>query len=339
MITNKAILDTRDIKTQEPNPNQRHGAVILGGRAGSGKTTSAIVFACGMMSIKHPELLANTEKYEKYFYKDYTALSDKVGIIDTENRADRSADKIYADSKGRVYKVGKFQLISLKPPFHRDRILSAMDKLIKSGCEVIIIDSLTDWWNEASAEMSKKPMGAWQAFNLEHRDFIQQIFNNDKVSIILCVQAKDNTTMLKDPQTGKVEVKNLGLKLDIREKLTFEAQEIMMINDKHKARKFLKSDFDLFLDGQQLSPHHGAIYYAYQSGMMNEHAKYIYKIACLRDIYPGVADFITEWKTEKEIDESQPVRKLDTLLVAELYYKLVHHFIGIDDEIDEEDYE
>lgn len=103
--------------------------IALFGASGGGKTLTSLILAYGMMKEAYPDLP------EEVLWK-------KIGVIDTEHK--RSL--LYANNTIKGYKIGSFKYVELDAPYSTVRYQQAIELLKKSGCEVVIADSLSHAW-------------------------------------------------------------------------------------------------------------------------------------------------------------------------------------------------
>jgi len=160
----------------------------LVGGTGSGKSYSAMRLAKGIAG-------------EKPF-----------AVIDTENR--RALH--YADSF-------KFDHADLREPFRPESYAEAIKAADAAGYPVIVVDSAShvwaghggvlDWQEEeldriAGQDFGKREkckMAAWIKPKLSHKGMIQDLLQV-RAHVILCHRAEKKIEMVKNPQTGKLEM-------------------------------------------------------------------------------------------------------------------------------------
>lgn len=160
----------------------------LAGSSGSGKTFSAMRLAKGL------------------------AGDQRFAVIDTEaGRANHYADEFQFDHG------------DLTAPFRPDAYAAAIQAADKAGYPVIVVDStshehageggLLDWHDEeldrmAGDDWKKRDvmnMAAWVKPKRSHRQFMGKLLQV-RAHLILCFRAEQKVDMVKNPETGKLEV-------------------------------------------------------------------------------------------------------------------------------------
>lgn len=165
----------------------------MSGPSGSGKTYSALLLAKGIA----------------------TDMS-KVAIIDTENG---SAD-LYSQ-------LGDYNVLTLQAPYSPDRYIDAINECIKSGAEVLIIDSVSHEWegkggllesNELIAKTKFKgnTWAAWSETTPKHQRFLESIIT---APVHVITTARSKTDMI---QTEDKKIKKVGMKEIQREGFEYE---------------------------------------------------------------------------------------------------------------------
>ena len=164
----------------------------LAGAAGSGKTYSALMLACGITT------------------------PDKIFFIDTEA------------GRALAYREEfKFEYYMLKAPYTVERYRDAYDAALAAGAKVIIIDSATHehegvggileqaeavldrMAGDDYAKRERCNMIAWGKVKPPRTRFISHIMGQQVVTI-LCFQAKPKTKPMKDEKTGKIKPVDIG---------------------------------------------------------------------------------------------------------------------------------
>lgn len=199
------------------------GAIALVGPSGSGKTLGALYMAYGMMKAKYPDM------------EDYD-LWEKVGFIDTEHK--RSL--IYANLTKSGVKIGSFLHIDFPAPYSVDRYEAAVKAVVDAGAEVVVVDSLSHAWEADGGllDLQAKFGGKfqdWAKVNPHYKRFIDLVtgVTND-VHMINCIRTKQGYE-IDSGNTGKLEVKKLGLKPVQRDSLEYELQIVFNVNMDHIA--------------------------------------------------------------------------------------------------------
>lgn len=164
-------------------PVKRAGArivVAFAGVSGSGKTYTALQFACGLAG----------------------GDPSKVGMLDTENRR----GMLYADVLS-----SPFLYAPIEPPFSPARMIDAIDEFAKAGIEVLVVDSVSHEYEgtggilEMQAKMPRGPKG-WQIVKDKHKRFVNRLLQAP-FHVVVCVRAREKTdfTDAANPKSKGIE--------------------------------------------------------------------------------------------------------------------------------------
>lgn len=198
------------------------GSIALMGPSGAGKTLSSLKIAKGMMDKKYGDTITEDEKWKK------------VGYVDTEH--ERS--KIYANNSR--HGIGAFSHIDFKKPFSLDRYDDAVIALKKHGCEVIITDSLSHFWDGDGGILDLQQsyggtFQAWRDTNPHYENFISLVTGERHgLDMINCIRSKQ-AYEVGTSDTGKLKVEKLGLKPVQRDSLEYEFHIVFSIDMNHTA--------------------------------------------------------------------------------------------------------
>jgi hypothetical protein len=150
--------------------------ILLIGASNSGKTYSALTLASGM--------------------------GKSIGLVDTENKK----ASYYSDRFD-------FSIVDLKPPFTGERYKGAVEALLSSGIDVLIIDQITYEWGGSGGILSQvnenpanNDFAKWNEPSRRHADFIDYL-NFIKIPSIVCCRAKEQYEIQTDERGKKVPVK------------------------------------------------------------------------------------------------------------------------------------
>lgn len=220
-------------------------AVLIAGPSGAGKTLGALLVAYGMMKEKYPNL--SDEE-----------IWDKIGLIDTEH--ERSL--VYEGMEKQNVKIGQFLFIPLDAPYTVSRYDSAVKALKDAGAEVVVIDSTSHAWENDGGllDLQQSKGGnfqAWRDINPIYNQFIA-IATGEKyrVHTLSTARLKQEYAM-EQSETGKLQVKKLGLKTVQRDSLEYEFQIVFNVDMDHVARTS-KDNSGLFEERPGvLTPDHG----------------------------------------------------------------------------------
>jgi len=176
--------------------------MALQGCAGSGKTYSSLLLA---------KSLSNN---------DFT----KVAVIDTENG---SAD-LYAH-------LGKYNVITLQPPFTPEVYIEAIELCEKAGMLTIVIDSISHCWDyilECHSNMTGNSFTNWGRVKPRHKAFIDKILQSD-CNIIATMRTKQEYVL--NQKDGKIVPEKVGLKAVQSDGVDYEFTIVLDIDIKHIA--------------------------------------------------------------------------------------------------------
>ena len=176
--------------------------MALQGSAGSGKTYSSLLLAKGLIN------------------GDFS----KVAIVDSENG---SAD-LYAH-------LGQYNVLSLAPPFTPEKYIQAIDVCLKSGMKVIILDSISQVWDELLDFHSKLPGNSftnWNKVTPRQKAFVDKILQAD-AHIIATMRTKQDYVL--NQKDGKYIPEKVGLKAVQRDGVDYEFTLVFDIDSKHFA--------------------------------------------------------------------------------------------------------
>ncbi|CAM4184578.1 AAA family ATPase [Flavobacterium antarcticum] len=174
--------------------------LALQGTAGSGKTYSSILLAQGLTN----------------------GNLSKVAIIDTENG---SAD-LYAH-------LGNYNVLTLAPPFTPENYIKAIELCEKSGMEVIIIDSISQCWDELldfHSKLAGNSFTNWGKITPRQKAFVDKILQADAHIIATMRTKQDYVLQQKD---GKYVPEKVGLKAVQRDGMDYEFTLVFDVDIKH----------------------------------------------------------------------------------------------------------
>lgn len=199
---------------------QSKARIGFAGPAGSGKTFTALTFAF--------------------------VFGNHVCVIDSENS--RSAK--YAN------RFPKFSIIPLEERFGPDVYVEAIGMAESRGFDVIIIDSASHEWFGPGGELEMADTAArtryrgnswagWNDVTDPHNRFIHAIVHC-KAHLMITMRAKVETSMDRNPDTGRSEVRKLGMKAIQKEGLDYELDVYGDLDLEHnwKITKTIYSDLD-----------------------------------------------------------------------------------------------
>ena len=170
------------LKKMQLKKSERSKAKIkmaLQGPSGSGKSMSAILLAQGITN----ENLS------------------KVALIDTEN----GSGNLYAH-------LGGYNVLNLEAPHSPERYIEAIEVCEKAGMEVIIIDSISQSWEELlnyHSSLAGNSFTNWAKVTPRQNAFIDKILQAD-AHIIATMRTKQDYVL--NQKDGKFIPEKVGLK-------------------------------------------------------------------------------------------------------------------------------
>lgn len=154
--------------------------IAIDGPSGSGKTWTGLIWA--------------------------TTLGKKIAMVDTE----RGSASLYADHFD-------FDVAEMSPPFHPDRLVAAIHDAEKAGYEVMVIDSLSHFWegeggtlelvDAAAARANGNTWAGWKSGTPILRHLIDTILATD-MHIVATMRSKTEWVLEKKTNQRGEEVNN-----------------------------------------------------------------------------------------------------------------------------------
>ena len=210
------------IQLQVAERSETRIKLSIGGPSGSGKTCSALLLAFGLVHAAHPEWTADQ-------------CWAKICIVDTEN----GSAKLYSNFNvpNTNYHIGKFFTVPLKPPYEATKFIESIQASEAAGMEVVIIDSLSAYWQGEGGALDKQgkiasrtgnSYTAWRDVTPEYNRVIDTILQSS-CHVIMCSRAKMDYVQEKNAN-GKTVVRAVGMGLQSRDGLEYEASLHFMIS-------------------------------------------------------------------------------------------------------------
>ena len=175
--------------------------LAIQGCAGSGKTYSALLLAHGLC----PEW-------------------EKIAVVDSENG---SAD-LYSH-------LGNYNVLPLSDSFTPETYKEAIDICEKAGMEVIILDSISQCWDnllEYHANLQGNSFTNWQKVTPRINSFIRKILQSE--SHVICTMRSKQDYVLNE-KNGKMVPEKVGLKAVMRDGIDYEFTTVFEIGMNHQA--------------------------------------------------------------------------------------------------------
>lgn len=179
--------------------------IALTGPSGAGKTYSALRIAKG--------------------------IGGKVAVIDTEN----GSSNFYSDNFD-------FDVLDLRPPYTTEKYIDAINAAVKSGYDILIIDSITHAWaGEGGILDSKSQMDSrggnswtnWSKMTPVQEKFVSSILHSNIHTI--CTMRSKQDYVLEVNDKGKSAPKKVGLAPIQRDGLEYEFTLVLDIAQDHNA--------------------------------------------------------------------------------------------------------
>ena len=219
---------------QPAKPEMAYLKLGIYGEAGSGKSYTSSLIAIGLA-----KMLRSTKP---------------VGFVDTETGSDFLIPMFEREGVG---------MVRTKTRAFAD-LLTIVDEA-QGACDVLIIDSITHFWNELQEAWCKKmnakrvSLKGWQELKPTWREFTSR-FISSPLHIIVCGRSADKWEEEIDPTDGAKELKKVGTKMRAETEMAYEPSllvemEAVQINPriggKLVHRAYVRKDrFDV-INGQQ----------------------------------------------------------------------------------------
>lgn len=221
----------------QPAKREKQKALIgITGPSGSGKTVGALLLAYGMMKEAHPDLS------EEEIWK-------KIGLADTEHRRSKTYEgQVFGDVK-----IGQFWHIDFQPPYTTARYEQAIGALKRTGCEVIVIDSLSHHWQgeggvvEQHGQMKGNSFQNWGKLAPESTRLVKALTLSN-VHMITTLRVKTDYAMVQED--GKTKPVKVGLKPMQKDDMEFEFDTVFHVDMEHQAE--ISKDTSNLFDGEFL---------------------------------------------------------------------------------------
>ena len=165
---------------QPATKQQARARVAFSGASGSGKTFWALTWATAL------------------------AEGQPIAVIDTE----RGSASLYADQF-------KFDVLEMRPPYHPDRLVEALNSATNAGYKVVVVDSLTHFWSgqggtleivdQASARFKGNSHAAWQVGTPIQQRMIDALLGFDG-HLMATMRAKTEWVMEPDERGNRQTV-------------------------------------------------------------------------------------------------------------------------------------
>jgi hypothetical protein len=148
----------------------------------------------------------------------------KVAVIDTE----AGSSNLYAH-------IGSYNVLNLESPHSPERYMEAIDLCIKSGMEVIILDSISHCWDfllDYHASLTGNSFTNWNKITPRQKAFVEKILQSD-IHIICTMRVKQDYVLSE--KNGKMVPEKVGLKAIQRDEISYEFTIVFDIDYKHFA--------------------------------------------------------------------------------------------------------
>lgn len=156
----------------------------------------------------------------------------KIALIDTE----RSSASLYADKF-------EFDTLSMSPPYHPDRLVEVLKVAKDEGYAVVVIDSLTHFWNgkggvleiveDAKGRVGGNQFQAWAVGTPIYQAMLDALLAFDG-HIIVTMRAKTEYAMEKN-ERGKTEIRKVGMAPIMRDGIEYEFTLTLDVDIDHRA--------------------------------------------------------------------------------------------------------
>jgi len=155
-------------------------------------------------------------------------------FLDTENRRGR----LYSDILPEPFQIADFE-----PPFSPDRYIEGIRAFEKTGCKVLVIDSITHEWEgtggcEEIANDGNPKFPRWNKAKQEHKRFMNAMLQSS-MHIVVCFRAREKVKIEKGPK-GENVVIPLGLQPITEKNVMFEMTASLMMDAEGAKQTVLK---------------------------------------------------------------------------------------------------
>lgn len=199
--------------------------LAIGGTSGSGKTMSALLMAFGLIKAEHPD------------WSDEQCW-DKICCCDTEN----GSSALYVGARAGGYVIGAYNTIQIEPPFEEQTLIDAISMCENHGMEVIILDSMTAFWQGEGgalqtqgkiAERTGNSFTSWKGVRADQSKMMNAILQS-KCHVISTYRAKTEYVQEKNDK-GKTVVRNIGMGIIAEGNTEYEYSTFFLLDSSHNA--------------------------------------------------------------------------------------------------------
>jgi KaiC/GvpD/RAD55 family RecA-like ATPase len=169
--------------------------------------------------------------------KSYTALrlarglsgkNGKIAMINTER------------NRGELYSTEfEYDILELLPPYTPERYAEAIDLAVKSGYDVLIVDSISHEWIgpggilEMNSKMGGNSWANWRFLTPRHDQFVDKITSSD-IHMLCTLRGKDEYIQEQNEQ-GKTVPRKVGMGSQQRNGVEYEFHVAFNLNMDHVA--------------------------------------------------------------------------------------------------------
>lgn len=209
--------------------NQSALKLCIYGPSGSGKTKSSLRLAKGLIDEAPQEL-------------------GGVGVLDTEN----NSSALYSGDY-------EFLQSNVERPFQSEKFVNAIKDAEKAGIQCLIIDSGSHIWEgvlEYKEQLDSRggnSFANWGKATPKYQSAISAILESP-MHIIVCLRSKTEYVNEKDPRTGKVIPRKIGLAPVFRDNSEYEFTTIFSLSDNNTAQSS-KDRTGIFPHDRIITPH------------------------------------------------------------------------------------
>jgi len=199
--------------------------LAIGGPPGSGKTMSSLLLGFGLIKGEHPD------------WSDAQCW-DKICLCDTEN----GSGALYVGARAGGNVIGQYNTIPIEPPFEEQTLIDAIAMCENHGMEVIILDSMTAFWQGEGgalqtqgkiAERTGNSFTSWKGVRQDQSKMMNAILQS-KCHIIADYRAKTEYVQEKNDK-GKTVVRNIGMGIIAEGNTEYEYSTFFMLDASHNA--------------------------------------------------------------------------------------------------------
>ncbi len=234
--------------------------------------------------------------------KTYSSLRIATGMAEELKKQGKDEVKILlanTEQKRGYYYANEFDydIVDIEAPHHPEKYVDLINFAVEEGYDILILDSSSHEWEGKGGclELHAQAGGTYQAWakvTPRHNKFIEAIADSP-IHIIATMRGKDQYEMEKDANSGKTNIKKLGVGAKQREGFEYEFTCTFLLDQKTNMADVQKDNTHLF-------EHEGSVL------LSEEHGKKLIQWANSGEGYtPPVRKNIQEQEKQEETEEDR----------------------------------